>query len=158
MKQCQVIKNSHLKGERQVKIYAAWKSGKGNPYSALRLGLTNDFTTDDTTDTLRGIIRNEVLNDNIANAVLTEEITQLDEFSIIGRTFAKLKSVGRNALNWLKNLIGKIMKKVKQTLDKIRKMGAKVFETLFAFLGIELKSVKESLPSDISGFVYGMVD
>ena len=78
---------------KKVKIYAAWKSGKGNPYSALRLGLTNDFTTDDTPDTLRGIIRNEVMNDNITNAVLTEEITQLDEFAIIGRTFAKLKDM-----------------------------------------------------------------
>ena len=143
---------------KKVKIYAAWKSGKGNPYSALRLGLTNDFTTDDTPDTLRGIIRNEVMNDNITNAVLIEEITQLDEFAIIGKTFAKLKSVGKNALNWLKNLIGKIMKKVKQTLDNIKKLGAKVFEALFEFLGIELKSAKASLPTDISGFVYGMTD
>jgi len=74
------------------------------------------------------------------------------------KTFAKLKSVGKNALNWLKNLIGKIMKKVKQTLDNIKKLGAKVFEALFEFLGIELKSAKASLPTDISGFVYGMTD
>jgi len=143
---------------KKLKIYSAWKSGKGNPYSALRLGLTNDFTTVDTTDTLRGIVRNEVLSDNIANAVLTEEITQLDEFAIIGRTFAKLKDMGKKAINWIKNLINKIMKKVKQTLDKIKEMGAKLFETLFKFLGIELKSVTESLPSDINGFVYGMAE
>ena len=143
---------------KKLKIYAAWKSGKGNPYSSLRLGLTTDYTTEDTTDTLRGIIRKEVMNDNIANAVLVEEITQLDEFAIIGKTFAKLKSIGKNAFNWLKNLINKIMKKVKQTLDKIKEMGAKLFETLFKFLGIELKSVTESLPSDINGFVYGMAE
>jgi hypothetical protein len=143
---------------KKVKVFSAWKSGKGNPYSSFRLGLSNDFTTEDTTDTLREIIRKEVMNDNIANAVLVEEITQLDEFAIIGKTFAKLKSIGKNAFNWLKNLINKIMKKVKQTLDKIKEMGAKLFETLFKFLGIELKSVTESLPSDINGFVYGMAE
>ena len=143
---------------KKIKITSTWKSGKGNPYSALRLILTNDYTTQDTVDSLRGIIRNEVLNDKIANAVLSEEITQLDEFAIIRRTFAKLKDMGKKAINWIKNLINKIMKKVKQTLDKIRKMGAKIFEALFEFLGIELNSVKTSLPSDISGFVYGVSD
>ena len=141
---------------KKIKIYAAWKSGKGNPYSALRLGLTNDYTTQDTVDSLRGIIRNEILNDNIANAVLKEEITQLDEFAIIRRTFSRLKSIGKKALNWVKNLVNKIITKVKQTLNKIKQLGSKLFEKLFEFLGIELKSVRASFPSDISGFVYGM--
>jgi hypothetical protein len=141
---------------KKVKVYVAWKSGSGNPYSALRLGLTNDFTTEDTTDTLRGIIRNEVLNDNIANVVLKEEIEQLDEFKIIRQTFSKLKGMGKNAMIWFKNLVSKIMTKVKQTLNKIKQLGAKMFEKLFEFLGIEPKSVRTSVPSDISGFIYGM--
>ena len=45
------------------------------------------------------------------------------------------------------------MKKVKQSLDKIKSMGAKMFQTLFKFLGIELKSVRVSLPSEMEGFV-----
>ena len=48
------------------------------------------------------------------------------------------------------------MKKVKQTLNKIKQLGAKMFEKLFEFLGIEVSSVRPSIPSDISGFVYGM--
>ena len=141
---------------KKIKVTATWKSGKGNPYSALRLILTDDYTTQDTVDSLRGIIRNEVLNDKIANAVLSEEITQLDEFAIIRRTFSKLKSMGKKALSWVRNLVSKIMSKVKQTLDKIKDMGSKVFETLFKFLGIELNTVRESFPSDVSGFIYGM--
>ena len=141
---------------KKVKVYAAWKSAGGNPYSAFRLGLTNDFTTEDTADTLRGIVRNEVLNDNIANAVLMEEITQLDEFAIIRRTWDRLKGLGKKAMIWFKNLVSKIMKKVKQTLNKIKQLGAKMFEKLFEFLGIEVSSVRPSIPSDISGFVYGM--
>ena len=141
---------------KKVKVYSAWKSGSGSPYSSLRLGLTNDYTTDEKVDSLHGIIRDEILNDKIANAVLTEEITQLDEFAIIRRTFSKLKNMGKKAITWLTNLIQKIMVRVKQVLNKIKTIGAKVFEKLFQFLGIEVKSVRESFPSDISGFVYGM--
>ena len=144
---------------KKLKIYSAWKSAGSSPYSTLRLGLTNDFTTMDfynsntTTDTLSAIIRKEVLNDKIANAVLKEEIYQLDEFKIIGRTLGKLKNLGKSALTWFKGLISKIMKKVKQSLDRIKKMGSKMFQSLFKFLGIELKSVKVSIPSEIQGFV-----
>ena len=87
------------------------------------------------------------------DAVLKEEIYQLDEFKIIGRTLGKLKNLGKSALTWFKGLISKIMKKVKQSLDRIKKMGSKMFQSLFKFLGIELKSVKVSIPSEIQGFV-----
>ncbi len=33
-----------------------------------------------------------------------------------------------------------------------------MFQSLFEFLGIELQKVTESVPNDISGFVYGMSD
>ena len=141
---------------KKVKIYSAWKSSKGKPYSTLRLGLTNDISTNDSVLTLRGIIHNEIMNDKIANAVLSEEITQLDEFAIIRKTFAKLKKMGKKALSWVKNLINKIMAKVKQTLNKIKELGAKLFEKLFEFLGIEVSTVRQTIPTDIAGFVYGM--
>ena len=147
---------------KKLKIYTAWKSSGSSPYSTLRLGLTNDFTTMDfynsyeTNDTLHSIIRKEILNDKIANAVIKEDIDKLDEFKIIGRTLTKLKDIGKNALNWFKGLLNKIMKKVKQTLQRIKKMGSKMFQSLFDFLGIELKSVKVSTPSDLNGFIYGM--
>ena len=127
--------------------------------STLRLGLTNDFTTmnfynsNQNTDTLSTIIRKEILNDKIANAVLKENIYKLDEFKIISQTLTKLKSIGKNALNWFKGLLSKIMKKVKQSLDRIKKLGSKMFQSLFDFLGIELKDVKVSVPSEIKAFV-----
>ena len=45
------------------------------------------------------------------------------------------------------------MKKVKQSLDRIKKLGSKMFQSLFDFLGIELKDVKVSVPSEIKAFV-----
>jgi len=139
----------------KVKIYSAWKSGKGSPYSSLRIS----SVFGEKEETLQSIVKEVVRKDIITNAVLQEEIEQLDEFAAIGKVFGKLKDVGKNALNWLKNLIGKIMKAVKNALDKIAKLGKKMFEGLFKFIGMELdSSTKITYPSEISGFVSGMAD
>ena len=138
----------------KVKVYAAWKSGSGNPYSSLRISST--FQKEE--ETLQSLVKEIVRKDNIANAVLKEEIEQLDEFAVIGRVFDKLKDVGRNAINWIKNLIGKIIKAVSNALSKIAQMGSKMFEGLFKFIGIEMDKVNASFPSDINGFVFGMRD
>ena len=51
------------------------------------------------------------------------------------------------------------MKAVKNALDKIAKLGKKMFEGLFRFIGMELDSkTKITYPSDINGFVFGMAD
>ena len=140
----------------KVKFYAAWKSGGGNPYSVLRVaGDGKDFEYDDTT--LIGCIRKTIYEDKIAQAFLIEETNQLDEFKFIGKTFDRLKSMGKNAILWAKNLIAKIMKAVKNALNRIKKMGKKMFEGAIKFLGIK-PDVKASLPSDLNGFVYGMSD
>ena len=140
----------------KVKFYAAWKSGGGNPYSVLRVsGDDKDFEYDDTT--LIGCIRKTIYEDKISQAFLTEETGQLDEFRFIGRTFDRLKKMGKDAILWAKNLITKIMKAVKNALDKIKKMGKKMFEGAIKFLGIK-PDVKASLPSDLNGFIYGMAN
>ena len=64
--------------------------------------------------------------------------------------------MGKKALSWVKNLINKIMAKVKQTLNKIKELGAKLFEKLFEFLGMEVSTVRQTIPTDIAGFVYVM--
>ena len=140
---------------KKAKLYAAWKTPKTGPHSSFRVGLTNSYQEIQELPTLRTLIRNEIMNDKIANAVLKEDIYQLDEFAIIRRTVNKLKQIGRSAKMWTTNLISKIAKKVKKTLDTIKKMGSRIFEGLFKFLGIELKSVKQSLPKDVEEFAFG---
>ena len=138
---------------KKLKIFSAWKTGDGSPASVLRV-------FPEGTDTFRGIILNELRNDKIANQAvnLNEEMKQLDEFAIMRNVFNKLKGITSKAKMWLTNLFKKIMKKVKSALDKIKQMGAKLFEKLFEFFNIAIASVKESFPSDISGFVYGMAE
>ena len=135
----------------KAKIYAAWKSSGGNPYSTLRIaGDGSDPDYDDTT--LIGCIRKTIEEDKISQAFLTEEVGQLDEFKFIGRAFTRLKKMGKNAILWVTNLITKILKVVKQALMKIKQMGEKMFAGLFKFMGIT-PSVNTNLPANIDGFV-----
>ena len=50
------------------------------------------------------------------------------------------------------------MKKVKAAFEKIKKLGAKMYHGLLNFMGIEISSVKEKVPSDLQGFIYGTAD
>jgi len=141
---------------KKVKIFSAWKTGDGSPASVIRV-----IPAGREPDTFRGIILNELRNDKVANKVminLNEDIEQLDEFTVMRNVFSKLKNLTTKAQVWLTNLFKKIMIRVKSALDKIKKMGAKMFEKLFEFFNIVITSVKEAFPKDIYGFVYGMAD
>ena len=143
----------------KAKVYSAWKSSKGSPFSSFRI--SSRFGEKEK-ETLQSIIKEVIRKDKITNAVLRElkeEIEQLDEFAIINKVFNKLKDIGRNAISWVKNLIKKIVNAVSKALDKIAKLGKKMFQELFEFIGIKLdSSTKITYPSDISGFVFGMKD
>ena len=146
------VSSDVIKIAGKVKVYASWKSASGNPYSVLRLGLTEDNKTWDTTKTLAGIIREEVIGDKIAT-MLNEDIYQLDEFAIIRRTISKLKKMGKDAIVWFKGLMDKIMSKVRESLKKIVALGARMYEKLFEFLGMVIDKIKASYPSEIVGFI-----
>ncbi len=139
---------------KKLKIFSAWKTGAGSPASVLR-------AIPEESDTFRGIILNELCNDKVANKVMTnlhEEIEQLDEFTIMRNVFNKVKSLTSKAKAWLNNLFVKIMKRVKSALEKIKQMGAKMFEKLFEFFNIVITSVAESFPRNLHGFIYGMTE
>ena len=134
-----------------VKIYAAWKSSGGNPYSTLRVSSYGKDSNYNNT-TLAGCIRKTIEEDKISQALLKEETEQLDEFKFIGKAFNRIKGMGKNALLWVKNLITKILKAVSDALAKIKKMGEKLLEGLFDFLGIA-PNPRINVPNEIQGFV-----
>ena len=146
----------------KMKILSTWKTGDGSPASVLRV-IPANYTPHENEYplTFSNIIQDELRNDIVANKVisnLNEEFEQLDEIAIIGKIFSKLKNLTSKAKSWLTQLLKKIIEKVRQALEKIKEMGTKLFENLFKFFNIEIQSVKETFPSDIHGFVYGMVD
>tara|TARA_B100001287_G_C22665436_1_gene522585 strand:+ start:303 stop:1910 length:1608 start_codon:yes stop_codon:yes gene_type:complete len=160
-----VLGNPSLSSEvkdiaKKIKVFAAWKTPKSNPYSALRVTLVNNYDAKgklhsefETIDSLASIIRNEVFNDKIANAYLKEDIHQLDEFAIIRKTISKLRKWGKSVKVWFANLMTKIMLKVKAALDRIKKLGKQTFEKLFEFVGIQVGRVNISVPSGLEGFI-----
>ena len=144
----------------KVKLYAAWKSSKGDPYSSFRFGVPAEgrFTTNQL-PTLREIIISEIKKDKIMNAVLNEdrEIYDLHEFdpiAAIKKTYDKVKGIAGTAFEWVKGLVSKIMKAVRKTLDGIKQMGKDVYKGIFRFLGIELDKADVTPPSDSSHFFF----
>ena len=144
----------------KVKLYAAWKSSKGDPYSSFRFGVPAEgrFTTNQL-PTLREIIISEIKKDKIMNAVLNEdrEIYDLHEFdpiAAIKKTYDKVKGIAGTAFEWVKGLVSKIMKAVRKTLDGIKQMGKDVYKGIFRFLGIELDKADVTPPSDASHFFF----
>lgn len=161
-----VLGNPSLSSEvkdiaKQIKVFAAWKTPKSNPYSALRVSLipskkkgrNESYRDFEKMDSLATIIKNEVFNDKIANAYLSEDIHHLNEFQIIRKTISKLRKWGKDVKLWFTSLLTKIMNKVKLSLEKIKKLGKETFQKLFEFIGIEVGSVNISVPSGLKGFI-----
>ena len=63
-----------------------------------------------------------------------------------------MKDVGKNASKWINGLFKKVFAQVKKVLAAIAKLGEKMFQFLFRFLGIEPDKVTVSAPSDIEYF------
>jgi len=143
---------------KSTKIYSAFKSSGNKPYSVIRA--SHDYTTDQewlVDCTLDSIIRDELLLDEDVKSLglnLTEEIIELDEFALLKSVYKKLKQVGTNAAKWITGFFKKIMEQVTKALNAIQKMGEKMFDALFQFLGIEISNVTASFDSEISHFVY----
>ena len=144
----------------KVKLYAAWKSSKGDPYSSFRFAVPKEgrFTTNQL-PTLREIIISEIKKDKIMNALLTEGTCNLHEinFDPIGalkKGYDKVKNLAKSAFVWVENLISNIMKAVRKALDDIKQMGKNVFKGIFEFLGIKLDKADVTPPRDVAHFFF----
>jgi hypothetical protein len=153
------------KKAKSVKIYAAWKSSGKNPYSSLRVAFKKvktkdivDESIDESVDvncTIDSIIRDEILLDEDIKGLgldLTEDIVQLDEFALLKSIYSKMKSIGKNASKWLNGFFDKVFAQVGKVLKAIAKLGEKMFQVLFRFLGIDVDKVTANVPSDIDHF------
>ena len=141
----------------KVKVYSAWKSSGTRPYSTLRVS-GDDHTKDKETlvdCTLTDIIRKEIMLDEDVKSLglnLTEEVVALDEFALIKSIASKLKQVGRDSVKWVNGFFKKVAQQVKKVLSGIMKLGEKMFEGLFEFLGIDV-DVTTSVSSELADFV-----
>jgi len=136
----------------KAKFYVAWKSASGNPYSAFRIS-ANKKSVNESVNTYRDIIRNEVRNDKVVNMLLTEDVEYLNEFAVIKKVFRRIKGMGKDAIKWVSNLMERIFTQFQRHLETLKRLGKSFFQELFQFLGIEIKSVSMSMPRELEGFV-----
>jgi len=142
----------------KVKLYSAWKSSGTRPYSTLRVS-GDDHSKDKETlvdCTLDSIIRNEIMLDEDIKGLglnLTEEVIALDEFALIKSVIGKLKQVGKDSIKWVTGFFKKVSQQVNKVLKGIAKLGERMFEGLFQFLGIEITDVSATTPSEFTHFV-----
>ena len=100
----------------------------------------------------------EVLSLNAEETVKVYEI-QLKRFNEVNTIRSTYKKDPETKKTELKKVYNRLFGKLKNALDKIAKLGKKMFEGLFRFIGMELDSkTKITYPSDINGFVFGMAD
>ena len=144
----------------KVKLYAAWKSSSGDPYSSFRFGvpaMKESRFLNQQLPTLKQIVISEIKKDKIMNALLTEGTCNLHEINFdpigaIKKAYDKVKGLAGTALAWIQGLVSKIMAAVRKTLDGIKQMGKDVFTGIFKFLGIELDKADVTPPGDVAHF------
>lgn len=144
-----------IKKSGQIKLYSAFKSSGTRPYSVLRAHKeqTGDMLVDCTLDSL---IRDQIMLDEDVKSLglnLTEDVIELDEIALLKSVYSKMKNIGKDAKKWVSGFFKKLMAQVNKVLSSIEKLGERMFEGLFQFLGIEITDVSANIPSELSDFV-----
>jgi len=143
---------------KQVKLYVAWKSSSGNPYSSFRAGVEGKVQLAESAEvsyTFADIVRDTIRNDKFVRqhvSNLLEETIQLDEFEILRKAAQKIKKVAGQAVSFIKRIFGKIFKKTKAVIKQIAKIGKKAFSTLLKFFGVEVSTARATIPKTVEQF------
>ena len=69
--------------------------------------------------------------------VLTEEICQLDEFSLFKKLKGKASVLARNVASKIQNVYNAIVKRLKEAFDFIKTLGKNMLSALLKFLGFQ---------------------
>ncbi len=144
-----------IKKSGEIKLYSAFKSSGTRPYSVLRAHKeqTGDMLVDCTLDSL---IRDQIMLDEDVKSLglnLTEEVIELDEIALLKSVYSKMKNIGKDAKKWVSGFFKKLMAQVNKVLSSIEKLGKRMFEGLFQFLGIEITDASANVPSELADFV-----
>ena len=157
----------------ETQFYCAFKTGKKNPYTAMRTKFvkaekrTNkneqfEFDNIDDVPTLRNLIIDHIESNELTRTFLPENFEQLDEFALLDRAIQGIKrgasrvksSVKDMYLNLtvrVKNFVEGLIEKVGMVLDKIKKLAGKALHALLKFFGFEVDTASSSGPSLIFG-------
>tara|TARA_B100001093_G_scaffold444716_1_gene447925 strand:+ start:3471 stop:4973 length:1503 start_codon:yes stop_codon:yes gene_type:complete len=116
-------------------FYVSFKTGGtgSRPYLALRTKKLSKRNIVEQT-TFKDIVLEELEAEGI---VLTEEICQLDEFSLFKKLKGKASVLARNVASKIQNVYNAIVKRLKEAFDFIKSLGKKMLSAMLKFLGFE---------------------
>jgi hypothetical protein len=145
---------------KKTQFFVAFKTGKINPFSALRTKTikNEEFENIEDVPTLRNLIIDHIESNELTRTFLPENFEQLDEFALLDRAIqgikrgaSKIKSSAKdiylNLTVRIKNFLEGLFKKVGIVLNKIKKLAGKALHALLKFFGFEIDKVTSSGPS-----------
>ena len=116
-------------------FYVSFKTGGGGsrPYLALR---SKKLAKKDILEekSFKNIVFEELESEGI---VLTEEIMQLDEFSLFRKIKGKASAVAKNVASKIQKVYNAIIQRLKEAFDFIKTLGKNMLSALLKFLGFQ---------------------
>ena len=116
-------------------FYVSFKTGGGGsrPYLALR---SKKLAKKDILEekSFKNIVLEELEAEGV---VLTEEIMQLDEFSLFRKIKGKASTVAKNVASKIQKVYNAIIQRLKEAFNFIKSLGSKMLNGLLKFLGFE---------------------
>ena len=121
-------------------FYASFKSsGSSPPYLSLRTKhVPKSKLLDDYIPTFGEIIAEETVNSGL---YLTEDLMQLDEIQMLNKLKKGAKAVSSKVVNAAKKALATIQKRLSQAFNMIKRLGAKAWQGLLNFFGLEISKV-----------------
>ena len=123
-----------------VKPYVAFKKGGGNSpaYSAMRMSLKEHFGIDN----ISTILINELKTMDGYETLLTEDYLDENFLNQLKKAGNWAKELGSKTWNKFQKVIKKVMDNIKKALNKIAKMGKRMFEAVMAFFNVEISNTR----------------
>ena len=91
--------------------------------------------------TFNEILAEELHKENLLTES-SEHLLQLDELALWNTIKKKAKGAATQILNVSKKIYGAVMKRLKQSFDAIKRLGARMLNGLLNFFGIKVSNVK----------------
>jgi len=124
-------------------FYVSFKSsGNSAPYLSLRSkNIPKSRIVDNHIPSFAEIIAEETINSGL---YLTEDLMQLDEFAMLDKLKRGSKAVSSKVVNAAKKAMKTIQRRISQSFNMIKKLGAKAWQGLLNFFGLQVSNVKVS--------------
>ena len=122
-------------------FYVSFKSsGSSAPYLSLRSkNIPKSKIVDNYIPSFAEIIAEETRNSGL---FLSEDLQQLDEYAMLDKLKRGANAISSKVVNAAKKALKAVQKRISQSFNMIKKLGAKAWKGLLNFFGLQVSNVK----------------